>query len=54
MTLFPNERREETVQGVVESLVYQSNDGFFSVEDARPISRRMKSSRAFATLGTPS
>jgi exodeoxyribonuclease V alpha subunit len=31
MTLFPGERREETVQGVVESVVYQSADGFFSV-----------------------
>jgi exodeoxyribonuclease V alpha subunit len=31
MTLFPSERREETVQGVVESVVYQSADGFFSV-----------------------
>lgn len=27
----PGERREEIVQGVVESLVYQSHDGFFSV-----------------------
>jgi exodeoxyribonuclease V alpha subunit len=31
MTLFPDEQREQTVQGVVESLVYQSQDGFFSV-----------------------
>jgi exodeoxyribonuclease V alpha subunit len=31
MTLFSNERREETIQAVVESLVYQSHDGFFSV-----------------------
>ncbi len=31
MSLFPPERREETIQGVVESVVYQSPDGFFSV-----------------------
>jgi exodeoxyribonuclease V alpha subunit len=31
MSLFPPESREETLQGVVESVVYQSADGFFSV-----------------------
>jgi exodeoxyribonuclease V alpha subunit len=31
MSLFPPERREETVQGVVDSVVFQSTDGFFSV-----------------------
>src|SRR4051812_2740344 len=31
MTLAPPERREETLQGSVESVVYQSKDGFFSV-----------------------
>jgi exodeoxyribonuclease V alpha subunit len=31
MSLFPPESREQTVQGVVESVVYQSPDGFFSV-----------------------
>jgi exodeoxyribonuclease V alpha subunit len=31
MTLFSPERREETLQGAVDSLVYQSKDGAFSV-----------------------
>jgi exodeoxyribonuclease V alpha subunit len=31
MTLFPPTSREETLQGTVESLVYQSQDGSFSV-----------------------
>jgi exodeoxyribonuclease V alpha subunit len=31
MSLFPPERREDTVQGAVDSVVYQSPDGFFSV-----------------------
>ncbi|MFT3921947.1 MAG: ATP-dependent RecD-like DNA helicase [Myxococcales bacterium] len=31
MTLFPSGPREETLQGTVESVVYQSADGFFSV-----------------------
>jgi len=31
MTLFPSNPREETLQGTVESVVYQSADGFFSV-----------------------
>ena len=31
MTLFPPERREETVQGTVESVVYQNREGSFSV-----------------------
>jgi exodeoxyribonuclease V alpha subunit len=31
MSLFPPERREETVQGMVDSVLYQSPDGFFSV-----------------------
>ena len=31
MTLFSSPPREETLQGTVESVVYQSADGFFSV-----------------------
>lgn len=31
MTIAPPTRREETVQGVVDTVVYQSADGFFSV-----------------------
>jgi exodeoxyribonuclease V alpha subunit len=31
VTLFPPERREETVQGTVESVVYQNREGSFSV-----------------------